>query len=180
MNFERPGRSFLLALAFLALALSSAAAQASSPAPSDPYKKWLDEDVHWIIKDQERTDFTKLTTDQQRDDFVRQFWENRNPKPGAAENTFKQEHYRRLAYANTHFAAGAPGYKSDRGHLYIAYGTPNSIDSHPGSSPPAEIWHYQYIEGIGQNVVFTLTDECRCGDYRIPVEKDDLRKYSPK
>jgi GWxTD domain-containing protein len=145
-----------------------------------PYQKWLDEDVHWIITDQERADFNKLMTDQQRDDFVRQFWERRNPKPGATENTFKEEHYRRLAYSNTHFAAREPGYKSDRGHLYIAYGKPDFIDSHPTLSPPTEVWHYGYVEGIGRDVQFKLVDECRCGDYRIPVEKEELQKYTPK
>jgi len=166
MNVIRQGQCLLLSFCLLSLALP-AIAQTSSSQVGDPYQKWLNEDVHWIITDQERAHFNKLTTDQQRDDFVREFWEGRNPKPGAAENTFKEEHYRRLAYSNTHFAAGMPGYKSDRGHLYITFGKPDSIDSHPTLSPPTEVWHYAYIKGIGRNVVFTLSDECRCGDYTL-------------
>ena len=176
MNSERVRRYVSLSLFSLALALSWATAQTASSNSRDPYQKWLEEDVRWIITDQERTDFNKLTTDQQRDDFVRQFWEQRNPTPGSSENMFKEEHYRWLAYSNTHFAAREPGYKSDRGHLYIAYGKPDSIDSHPTLVPPAEVWHYAYIEGIGRDVQFKLVDKCRCGDYRILVEKDELRK----
>ena len=171
MTVLRPRRYLLLTFCFLSLALPLTIAQTASSRVGDPYQKWLDEDVHWIISDQERADFHKLTTDQQRDDFVRKFWERSNPKPGAAENTFKEEHYRRLAYANMHFAARMAGYKSDRGHLYIAYGTPDSVDSHPTLSPPTEVWHYKYIQGIGRGLVFTLTDECRCGDYRLDGEK---------
>src|SRR5579863_1244294 len=137
------------------------------PAVKDEYKKWLREDVAWIITDEERADFRTLSTDKQRDEFVVAFWDRRNPMPGATENKFKEEHYRRLAYTNTHFAVGIPGWKSDRGRIYIMYGTPDSIDSHPLSSPPSEVWHYVYIEGIGQNVVFTFFDQCRCGNFSL-------------
>jgi GWxTD domain-containing protein len=111
----------------------------SSQAWTDPtvkeiYKKWLTEDVAWIITDQERTDFKKLSTDKQRDDFVVAFWERRNPIPRSSENKFKEEHYQRLAYANTHFAAGVPGWKTDRGRIYILYGPgPASEQNAPGS-----------------------------------------------
>ena len=100
----------------------------SDPSVKEIYKKWLSEDVRWIITDQERADFKRLSTDKQRDDFVVAFWERRNPIPGSSENKFKEEHYRRLAYANTHFAAGVPGWKTDRGRRYILYG-PQSGES---------------------------------------------------
>jgi GWxTD domain-containing protein len=94
----------------------------SSPSWPDPavkeiYKKWLEEDVAWIITDQERADFVKRSTDKQRDKFVGAFWERRNPTPGSSENKFKEQHYRRLAYANTHFAASVAGWKTDRGRM---------------------------------------------------------------
>jgi GWxTD domain-containing protein len=119
-------------------AQDQAAIPQSSPGWSDPtvkeiYKKWLREDVARIITDQERTDFKKLSTDKQRDAFVVAFWERRNPNPGSSENKFKEEHYRRLAYANTHFAAGVPGWKTDRGRIYILYGPrPASEENPPG------------------------------------------------
>ena len=103
----------------------------SDPSVEEIYKKWLSEDVAWIITEEERTDFKKLSTDKQRDDFVVAFWERRNPNPGSSENKFKEEHYRRLAYANTHFAAGVPGWKTDRGRIYILYGPYPASEQNP-------------------------------------------------
>ena len=96
-----------------------------------PYKTWLNEDVPWIITDQERAAFKSLSNDEERDAFIEQFWLRRNPNPDSPENEFREEHYRRIAYANEHFAAGKPGWKTDRGHIYIAFGKPDSIESHP-------------------------------------------------
>ena len=90
-----------------------------------PYKTWLNEDVAWIITDQERAAFKSLSNDEERDAFIEQFWLRRNPNPDSPENEFREEHYRRIAYANEHFAAGKPGWKTDRGHIYIAFGKPD-------------------------------------------------------
>jgi len=134
---------------------------------SFPYHKWLEEDVRWIITDQERSDFLNLTTDDQRDKFVEAFWESRNPTPGAQENTFKEEHYRRIAYTNQHFAFRVPGYKTDRGHHYIVYGPPDSVERNHKSSRPSEVWHYSNVYGVGKDVVLRFVDTCQCGDYRL-------------
>jgi GWxTD domain-containing protein len=135
MSLTRPRNNFLatLLLASLGLPLISGRAQDKAPVQRSPrgwldpnvreeYKKWLREDVVYVITDQERADFKKLMTDQQRDEFVIAFWARRNPTPGAPENSLKQEHYRRLAYANQHFAAGVSGWRTDRGRIYIMYG----------------------------------------------------------
>ncbi|MGA8108383.1 MAG: GWxTD domain-containing protein, partial [Acidobacteriaceae bacterium] len=98
---------------------------------SDTYRKWLNQDVRWIITDQERKAFLSLSNDEERDAFIEQFWRRRNPNPDSPDNEFREEYYARIAYANEHFAAGKPGWKTDRGHMYIAYGKPDSIDSHP-------------------------------------------------
>jgi len=159
---------------------------------SATYKKWLNEDVKWIITAQEITAFKQLSNDEERDAFIEQFWLRRDPTPDTEENEYKEEHYRRIAYANEHFAAGIPGWKSDRGHVYIAYGPPDSIDAHPGggtydrpmnegggttSTYPFEDWRYRYIEGIGQDINLEFVDTCSCGDYHLtidPNEKDAL------
>jgi len=188
MNFERFASPRLFGLLLMLLCLPVVPAQETPVKQKAPLKvftatiwqNWLEEDVRYIITDQERADFQKLTTDKQRDDFVTAFWERRNPNPGAEENPFKEQHYQRLAYANTHFAAGVPGWKTDRGRFYIMYGKPDSIDSHPTLWPPSEEWHYAYIEGIGKDVTLKFVDTCGCGEYHIPVEKDDLKKYAPK
>jgi len=157
-----------------------------------PYQKWLDQDVRYIITAEERTDFAKLTSNQQRDRFVEDFWERRNPQQGSAENTFKEEHYRRLAYTNQHFAADGAGYKTDRGRIYILYGPPDEREQHPGgpdisvppsaslSAPnPSDVWHYHFIPEVGKDVVFEFIDICRCGVYRL--REDPTRKRpSPK
>jgi GWxTD domain-containing protein len=95
------------------------------------YKKWVDEDVRWIISDEELSAFKQLSNDEERDQFIEQFWLRRNPNPDSPENEFREQHYQRIAYADEHFAAGKPGWRTDRGHIYIAYGKPDSIDSHP-------------------------------------------------
>jgi len=160
------------------------------------YKKWVDEDVRWIITDQELQSFKSLSNDEERDQFIEQFWLRRNPNPDSPENEYREEHYARIAYTNEHFAAGKPGWKSDRGHIYIAYGKPDSIDSHPsggnydrpmdeggGSTTtyPFEIWNYRYIEGIGENVDIEFVDTCMCGDYHMTIDRSekDALKYVP-
>jgi GWxTD domain-containing protein len=157
-----------------------------------PYKKWVNEDVHWIITDQELKAFKSLSNDEERDNFIEQFWLRRNPNPDSPENEFREEHYRRIAYSNEHFAAGKPGWKTDRGHMYISFGKPDSIDSHPSggeyqrpmdegggetSTFPFEVWHYRYLEGVGDNIDIEFVDSCMCGDYHMTInraEKDAL------
>ncbi len=95
------------------------------------YKTWLNEDVAWIISEEERKAFKSLSNDEERDAFIEQFWLRRNPNPDSPENEFREEHYRRIAYANEHYAAGKPGWKTDRGRIYISFGPPDSIECHP-------------------------------------------------
>jgi len=160
------------------------------------YKKWVDEDVRWIITDTELQAFKNLGNDEERDQFIENFWLRRNPNPDSPENEYREEHYARIAYANEHFAAGKPGWKTDRGHIYIAYGKPDSIDSHPSggnyerpmdegggstSTFPFEIWHYRYLEGIGDNVDIEFVDTCMCGDYHMTIDRSekDALKHVP-
>src|SRR5580658_4644475 len=155
---------------------------------SETYKKWLDEDVRWIITDQEKKAFLSLSNDEERDAFIEQFWRRRNPNPDSPENEFREEHYRRIAYANEHYAAGKPGWMSDRGHIYIAFGPPDSTDSHPSGGPydrpmeegggetqtfPFETWHYRYLEGIGENIDIEFVDTCQCGDYHMTIDRSE-------
>jgi GWxTD domain-containing protein len=152
------------------------------------YKTWLNQDVVWIITDEEAKSFKTLSNDEERESFIEQFWLRRNPNPDSPENEFREEHYRRIAYANEHFAAGKPGWKTDRGHIYIAYGKPDSIDSHPSggsyqrpmdegggetSTFPFEVWHYRYLEGIGDNIDLEFVDSCQCGDYHFTIDRSE-------
>jgi GWxTD domain-containing protein len=157
-----------------------------------PWKKWLNEDVAYIITDEERKAFKQFNTDEEREQFVEQFWLRRDPSPDTVENEFKEEHYRRIAYANEHFASGIPGWKADRGRIYITFGPPDEIDSHPSggtyerpaaegggetSTYPFEDWRYRYIEGIGNDVMIEFVDTTMTGEYRMtmdPSEKDAL------
>jgi GWxTD domain-containing protein len=152
------------------------------------YKTWLEQDVPYIITDEETKSFKSLSNDEERDAFIEQFWLRRNPNPDSPDNEFREEHYRRIAYANEHFAAGKPGWKTDRGHIYIAYGKPDSIDSHPSggsyerpfnegggqtSTYPFETWHYRYLEGIGENIDLEFVDSCQCGDYHFTIDRSE-------
>ena len=136
------------------------------------YQRWLEEDVLWIITPEERSAFLRFSKDDQRDHFIEQFWWHRNPLPAAPENAFKEEHYRRLAYANTHFAATVAGYRTDRGRIYILYGPPDVMRTespHVGEAfvKPTVFWHYRSIPEYGKDVDLKFVDECRCGKYRL-------------
>jgi GWxTD domain-containing protein len=163
---------------------------------SKTYKKWLNEDVVWIITDEERAAFKQLSNDEERDNFIEAFWQRRDPTPDTEENEYKEEHYRRIAYTNEHFAAGIPGWKSDRGRIYIMYGPADEVDSHPSggsyerpieegggetSTFPFEDWRYRYLENIGQEVIIEFVDTCMCGDYHMTLDRSekDALKYTP-
>jgi GWxTD domain-containing protein len=163
---------------------------------SKTYKKWLDEDVRWIITDEEQKAFKLLSNDEERDQFIEAFWQRRDPTPDTIENEFKEEHYRRMAYANEHFAAGIPGWKTDRGRIYIMYGPADEIDAHPSggsyerpmeegggetSTFPFEDWRYRYLEGVGQEVIIEFVDTCMCGDYHMTMDRSekDALLYTP-
>jgi GWxTD domain-containing protein len=149
---------------------------------ASPYAKWLNEEVVYIIADAERAAFQNLNTDEERDKFIEQFWLRRDPTPGTAENEFKTEHYRRIEYANARFRtqSGTPGWKTDRGHLYIIYGPPDQIESHPSglptSSSPFEVWMYRSLEGIGDNQYVKFIDQSGMGDYRLSPESLSMLK----
>jgi GWxTD domain-containing protein len=156
------------------------------------YKKWLNEDVVYIISPEERSSFLHLSTNEEREQFIEAFWQRRNPDPDSADNTFKEEHYRRIAYTNEHFSSGIPGWKTDRGRLYIMWGPPDEIQTHPTggtydrpasegggetSTYPFEDWRWRYLEGIGENVEIEFVDTTMSGEYKLtmdPSEKDAL------
>ena len=159
---------------------------------SKALKRWIDEDVSYIIAGEERTAWKRLTKDEERESFIENFWLRRDPTPDTIDNEFKDEHYERIAYANEHFASGIPGWKTDRGRIYIMHGKPDEIESHPSggtydrpieegggttSTFPFEIWRYRYIEGIGNEVLLEFVDPSMSGEYRMtidPSEKDAL------
>src|SRR5687767_11662027 len=157
-----------------------------------PYRKWLNEDVTYIITDEERGVFKRLQTDEEREQFIESFWMRRDPTPDSIENEYKEEHYRRIAYANERYASGIPGWKTDRGRIYITYGPADEIESHPSggtyqrppeegggttSTFPFEQWRYRYIEDIGSDIIIEFVDPTMSGEYRMtmdPSEKDAL------
>ena len=156
------------------------------------YRQWLNEDVIYIISPEERNAFLQLDTNEEREQFIEQFWLRRSSNPDLPDNDFKEEHYRRIAYANEHYASGIPGWKTDRGRMYIMWGPADEIDSHPsggtydrpmeeggGSTTtyPWETWRWRYLEGIGENVILEFVDPSGSGEYHLtmdPSEKDAL------
>ena len=160
------------------------------------YKRWKDEDVRWIITDEERKIFDSLKTDDEREQFIEGFWYRRDPDPDTDVNEYREDYYQRIAYANEHYTSGIPGWKTDRGRIYIMFGKADQIESHPSggsydrpawegggstSTYPFEIWWYRYIEGVGSDVEIEFVDPTGSGEYRIarsPDEKDALL-YTP-
>lgn len=206
MSYRRIGR---LAIALLALtfAVPSGLAQKNKndqgqdpsekqrnvkPELKKAYKDWLDKDVAYIITDEERKAFKKLETDDERERFIEEFWRRRDPDPDTDENEFREEYYERIAYANEHYASGIPGWKTDRGRIYITWGKPDEIETHPSggaynresyegggstSTYPFERWFYRYLPGVGSGVEIEFVDPTGSGEYRIarnPDEKDAL------
>src|SRR5947207_545111 len=199
------GRLAVTLLAF-SFAVPSSLAQKTKSNDQDPmskprnekvelkkaYKDWLDKDVAYIITDEERKAFRKLETDDERERFIEEFWRRRDPDPDTDENEYREEYYERIAYANEHFASGIPGWKTDRGRIYIMYGKPDEKESHPAGGPyerepsegggqtttyPFEKWFYRYLPGIGSGIDIEFVDPTGSGEYRIarnPDEKDAL------
>jgi GWxTD domain-containing protein len=215
MTFRKVSAS-LTAYVLLLLPVAGQQAQAPDPNPQAPpqnqkltkdqkqkmkktlkeldnsFKTWLNEDVTYIISPEERTAFLRLETNEEREQFIEQFWLRRSSNPDMPDNDFKEEHYRRIAYANEHYASGIPGWKTDRGRIYIIWGAPDEIESHPtggtydrpmeeggGSTTtyPWERWRYRYLEGIQENVELEFVDPSGSGEYHLtmdPSEKDAL------
>jgi GWxTD domain-containing protein len=201
---------FSLAIAIPPIPAQQAGGENASPAPQKldkehrkklkraekelegPYKQWLSEDVIYIISPEERSAFLQLETNEEREQFIEQFWLRRSSNPDLPDNDFKEEHYRRIAYANEHYASGIPGWKTDRGHMYIVWGPPDEIESHPSggtydrpmeegggstSTYPWEKWRWRYIADIGENVEMEFVDPTGSGEYHLtmdPSEKDAL------
>jgi GWxTD domain-containing protein len=195
----------LIGLGLLALGLTAPAWAQQNP-QDDPstrarnekkeikkaYKDWIDKDVAYIITPEEKKAFFKLKTDEEREQFIEAFWRRRDPDPDTEENEYREEYYERIAYANERFASGIPGWKTDRGRIYITFGKPDSIESHPSggqydrpsyegggstSTYPFEIWFYRYLEGVGSGIEIEFVDPTGTGEYRIARnanEKDAL------
>lgn len=162
------------------------------PELKEAYKKWRNTDVAYIITKEEKRAFDALTTDEERENFIENFWRRRDPNPDTEENEYREEYYERIAYANQHFTSGIPGWKTDRGRIYIAWGKPDSVESHPsggsydrpsyeggGSTTtyPFEIWFYRHLDGVGDGIEIEFVDPTGTGEYRVARnanEKDAL------
>ena len=137
------------------------------------YKKWLEEEVVYIITSREREVFLELKIDRERNLFIEAFWKHRDPTPGSPKNEFKDEHYRRINYANHSFGRGAPtvGWRTDRGRIYIILGEPMNIQRFEGKSQiqPSEVWFYQGKTDVGLPPGFNLVffQESGTGEYRL-------------
>ncbi|HEY4424921.1 MAG TPA: GWxTD domain-containing protein [Pyrinomonadaceae bacterium] len=206
MSYQKFALRLALILALIASLFPSASSRLFAQDQQDPsnkprnvkpelkkaYKDWLDKDVTYIITDEERKAFKKLATDDERERFIEEFWRRRDPDPDTDENEFKEEYYERIAYANEHFSSGIPGWKTDRGRIWIMYGKPDERETHPmggsyerpsyeggGSTTtyPFEIWFYRYLGGVGSGVEIEFVDPTGSGEYRIarnPNEKDAM------
>src|SRR6187399_2500267 len=197
MSIVRFSKSLLVTVSLLGVAAVGAWAQKPEPTQTTDisgkarnvkpelktaYKKWLDNDVDYIITDQERKAFKALATDEERENFIEQFWRRRDPNPDTEENEFREQYYERIAYANEHYASGIPGWKTDRGRIYITWGKPDSIESHPSGGAydrpsyegggsitayPFEIWWYRHLDNVGDGLEIEFVDPTGTGEYRL-------------
>ncbi len=191
---------FAVAIAFISSTLISNAPSQQKPKNAkgkpepgaDYYGQWLKKDIAYIITPEEKSVFLRLQTDEERDQFIEQFWKRRDPDPTTPDNEYKEEHYRRIQYANDVFAAGIPGWMTDRGRMYIKYGKPDRIETHPAGGPydrpshegggrtstfPFERWEYRHLEGIGDDIEIEFVDYSGGNLYKIaksPLDKDEF------
>ena len=158
--------------------------------PKTAFIDWL-RDVEPIITPSEVEAWKKLRTDEEREQFIAEFWRLRDPDPDTDENEYREAYYERVAYANEHFSSGVPGVKTDRGRIYLKYGRPDEVESHPSggsyerdvsegggstSTYPFERWWYRNLPG-GTDVDIEFVDPTGTGEYRLarnPFEKDAL------
>ncbi len=181
-------RFFLLSSLFFSWSLPLISQTREEKSGNKYYDKWLNQDVLYIITDEERAVFSKLQTPEEKDSFIEQFWQRRAPDPNRSSNEFKEEHYRRIAYANEHFASGIPGWKTDRGRAYIMYGPPVEIEDHAGGENyirkpnegggetavyPFQVWRYRHIEGVGDDIEIEFVDRSWTGEYRQAMNSWD-------
>ncbi len=178
------------------LAVLAVTARAQDEDSTDYFKRWLDHDVVYIITREERDVFGKLSTDDEKTRFIEQFWRDRDPDPSTPGNEYKEEHYRRLAYANEKFSTGKPGWKTDRGMIYIKFGPPDRRQTNPTggrvyrtqqellasasdhaeqhmTALPFEVWEYRKIEGIGEEVSFEFVAKEGGVDYSLALDPDE-------
>ena len=148
---------------------------------SEGHRQWLEEEVPYIISEAECSTFAGLTSGEAREGFIRQFWTNRDPTPGTPRNEFKEEHYRRIAYADDRFGSVRPGSKTDRGRIYVKQGPPDEIESHPAggryappggkggfsSTRPFEIWLYRESGSTGRETLVEFIDSNSDGEYSL-------------
>ena len=206
MSYQKLTRHLAVVLATLVFAVPATWAQKEQKRQQDvqdkprnvkpeikkAYKDWIEKDVAYIITDEERKAFKKLATDEEREQFIEQFWRRRDPDPDTEENEYRELYYERIAYANEHYTSGVPGWKTDRGRIYIKFGKPDEVESHPngglyerpayhggGSTTtyPFEIWFYRYLPGVGSGIEIEFVDPTGSGEFRIarsPNEKDAL------
>lgn len=204
-------KASLISVFVLAVMAATGAAQRPEPRPTvDPserprnvrpelktaYKKWLENDVAYIITDQEKKAFRALATDEERENFIENFWRRRDPNPDTEENEYREEYYERIAYANEHFTSGIPGWKTDRGRIYITFGKPDSIESRPAggmyerpsyegggstSTYPFEVWFYRHLDGVGDGLEIEFVDPTGTGEYRLArdAQEKDALKFVP-
>ena len=183
----------VLLCAFIVLAFVVVQGNAQAPSKNakqeeGSYKKWLEQDVVYIITSEERDIFKALTADDEREAFIEQFWYRRDPDPSTSINEYKEEHYRRLAYAKDHFSTGMPGWKTDRGRIYILHGPPNATETHgagetyyrPRSEGGGntttfafEVWHYRHIDGVGDDIDVEFVDKSMSGHYQLAMDEMD-------
>ncbi len=197
---ERPGWGQRLLVVLPLFLLGAGVQQDRLEESQDFFKRWLEHDVVYIISAQERGVFLKLTTADERNRFIEQFWRERDTDPSSNVNEFREEHYRRIAYANENFAAGKPGWKTDRGMIYIKFGSPDRRQTNPTggrvyrtkleirasqhlsterhvTALPYEIWEYRYLPGLGQEISFEFVSKDGSPEYQLalsPDEKDAL------
>ncbi|MCU1264488.1 MAG: hypothetical protein JWM21_806 [Acidobacteria bacterium] len=201
---SRRGLTFIIAAIALSLFAASSSARAQKQQPQVPENKdrkvrreenrtmreWSKRDVRLIITPEEQAAFDQLKTNEEREHFIDAFWRRRDPTPDTEENEYKDEYYERVAYANEHFASGKPGWLTDRGRMYVKWGKPDSIESHPAggqyqrmsyegsdstSTYPFERWFYRYLAGVGSGIEIEFVDPTGSGEYRIarnPFEKE--------
>lgn len=143
-------------------------------------RNWAEHNVKWVICPAEREVFGRLKSDLERKAFIDAFWHRRDPDPQTPLSEAKDEHYKRMDFADGHFRENEQrGSLTERGRVWIMYGPPQRREVHPRARNRVfswEAWHYDRLPDIGENIDLEFTDRANRGEYRLSLSPEQRER----
>lgn len=171
---------FMLLMMFSYTANARSSCVEQTPTNNEEARQWFKDRAPWVATDREKEYFAKLSSFEDRKEFIRNFWLRRDPDPDTDENEFLTEYCKRLAYSSR-FDSGLPGHKTDRGRIYVIWGPPNKKTEGRSkfeglSNVRFETWQYDFIESLGDDISISFIDPTESNEYRMTLKDKEKLK----